>query len=111
MNERLPATGDIGYGPISVLVDSSFEPLIPRFMANRIKEIASMTEALSHDDYETIKRVAHGMKGVSGSYGFHDLTTIATHIEQAARVSDAASLGQDLAALKSYLDRVVISYE
>ncbi|MBS0169639.1 MAG: Hpt domain-containing protein [Nitrospira sp.] len=111
MSEPLPVTHDIGCGPIAVLVDSSFEALIPRFMANRTKEIAAMTEALVHHDYETIKRIAHGMKGVSGSYGFPALTTIAAQVEQAASVADSASIHKDLAVLQSYLERVVISYE
>ncbi len=111
MNDRTPATWDCGVGPVVVLVDSAFEPLIPKFMANRNKELATMTNAIATRDFETITQVAHGMKGVSGSYGFHDMTTIAGRMEQAAKAADEASIRQDLVVLASYLVRVEITYE
>lgn len=111
MSETAPAASDLGAGPIPVVVDSSFEPLIPKFIANRTKEITAMTEAVAIQDFETIKRVAHGMKGVSGSYGFHAMTTIAGHVEAAAKVADEASIRNDLATLAAHLARVEITYE
>lgn len=111
MSERTPASSDIGTGPIVVPVDSSFEPLIPKFMANRNREITVMADAVSTHDFDTIKRVAHGMKGVSGSYGFHGITTLAAHVEEAAKAADEASIRKDLATLASYLERVEIAYE
>ncbi|GAB1724951.1 MAG: hypothetical protein GDA65_03255 [Nitrospira sp. CR1.1] len=111
MNDGTPATSDCGAGPVVVLVDSAFEPLIPKFMANRNKELVTMTAALATSDFATIRQVAHGMKGVSGSYGFHDMTTIAGRMEQAAKAADEASIRQDLVALASYLARVEITYE
>jgi CheY-like chemotaxis protein/HPt (histidine-containing phosphotransfer) domain-containing protein len=98
-------------GPVVVLVDSAFEPLIPTFMANRNKDITIMTDAIATRDFETIRQVAHGMKGVSGSYGFHAMTTIAGRVEQAAKAADEASIRQDLVALASYLTQVEIAYE
>ena len=111
MNDATPAPPDCGAGPIVVFVNSAFEPLIPRFMANRNKEVATMTEAIAARDFDCIRQVAHGMKGVSGSYGFHGMTTIAGRVEQAAKVADEASIRRDLTTLASYLARVEIAYE
>ena len=111
MSEIPPPTSDVDTGPIVVLVDASFEPLIPKFMANRTKEITAMTDAVANHDFDTIKRVAHGMKGVSGSYGFHVMTTIAAHVEEAAKAADESSIRKTLATLASYLERVEITYE
>ncbi len=111
MSETMPASSDCGAGPVVVLVDSAFEPLIPKFMANRNKEVTTMSEAITKSDFETIRQVAHGMKGVSGSYGFHGMTTIAGRVEDAAKAADGASIRQDLVELKSYLARVEITYE
>lgn len=111
MSEMAPETSAVGAGPITVLVDASFEPLIPKFMANRNREVTVMTEAVSRHDFDTIKQVAHGMKGVSGSYGFHAMTTIAGHVEAAAKVADDASIRKHLATLAAYLERVQITYE
>ncbi|MBA5875317.1 MAG: hypothetical protein GDA66_12320 [Nitrospira sp. CR1.2] len=111
MSEMAPETSAVGAGPITVLVDASFEPLIPKFMANRNREVTVMTEAVSRHDFDTIKQVAHGMKGVSGSYGFHAMTTIAAELEQAAKTAAEATIRTHLATLASYLARVEITYE
>ena len=111
MSDMAPVTSSCGAGPIVVLVDSAFEPLIPKFMANRNKELATMTEALATSDFATIRQLANGMKGVSGSYGFHAMTTIAGRMEEAAKVANGTSIRQDLLELASYLTRVEITYE
>ena len=111
MSDLNPAPSACGVGPVVVFVDSAFEPMIPKFMANRNKEVATMTDAIAKRDFDTIKQLAHGMKGVSGSYGFHDMTTIAGRVEQAAKAADEVSIRQDLVALSSYLARPEITYE
>lgn len=97
--------------PEIVHVDASFEPLIPRFMANRKKEIVTMRQALSGQDFETVRSVAHGMKGVGGSYGFDKVTELAAMIEQAAKSADASSITQHLHTLESYLNNIQIAYD
>ncbi|HQY57178.1 MAG: Hpt domain-containing protein [Nitrospira sp.] len=111
MSDSTPASSDLGSGPIIVHVDASFEPLIPKFMANRKKELTTMTAAVDQGDFETVRKVAHGMKGVSGSYGFQAMTVIATRLEQAAKTTDEQSIRTDLPVLGSYLERVEIVYE
>ena len=92
-------------------VDASFEPLIPRFMVNRKKEIVTMRQALTEQDFETVRRVAHGMKGVGGSYGFDKVTELAATIEQAAKSGDATSITQQLHTLEGYLSNIQIAYD
>ncbi len=111
MSDMTSATSRSGAGPVVVLVDSAFEPLIPKFMANRNKEVTTMSEPMAQSDFETIRQVAHGMKGVSGSYGFHGMTTIAGRVEDAAKAADGDSIRQDLVELKSYFARAEITYE
>lgn len=111
MSDTIPPPSDCGAGSVVVIVDSAFEPLIPKFMANRNKEIGTMSEAIAQNDFETIRQVAHGMKGVSGSYGFHGMTILAGRMEEAAKAANGASIRQDLVELASYLKRVEITYE
>lgn len=56
MSDVTPASSDLGSGPIIVHVDASFEPLIPKFIANRKKEITTMTEALDQGDFEMVRK-------------------------------------------------------
>lgn len=94
-----------------VHTDGSFEPLMPRFMANRKKEIVTMRQALTAEDFETVRSVAHGMKGVGGSYGFDKVTELAATIEQAAKSGDATSITQQLHTLEGYLSNIQIAYD
>ncbi len=97
--------------PEIVHIDASFEPLMPRFMANRKKEIITMREALSGQDFETVRSVAHGMKGVGGSYGFDRITELAATIEQAAKSADATTITHQLQTLECYVNDVQITYD
>jgi HPt (histidine-containing phosphotransfer) domain-containing protein len=95
----------------TVLVDASFEPLMPKFLTNRKKEVAAMQDALTAQDFETVAKIAHGAKGAGGSYGFDRITEIAATIEQAAKASDAAIIQRELPVLSSYLDQIEVVYE
>ena len=97
--------------PETVHIDASFEPLMPRFMANRKKEIMTMRETLTGNDFETVRSVAHGMKGVGGSYGFDRITELAATIEQAAKSADATTITQQLHVLERYVNDIQITYD
>lgn len=94
-----------------VHVESDFEGLLPKFMANRKKEVVAMGEALAQRDFDTVRKIAHGMKGAGGSYGFDRVTEMAATIEQAAKAESAAPISTQLAQLATYLDRVQVVFE
>jgi HPt (histidine-containing phosphotransfer) domain-containing protein len=95
----------------TVTIEQDFAPMIPRFMENRHKELAAMNEANTQHDYETIRRLAHGMKGAGGSYGFEGLTTFAGQVEQAAKAADETGVAQGLASIAAYLGSVDVVFE
>ncbi len=94
-----------------VHVDSSFEPLVPKFMVNRKKEVIVMQEAMAAQDFETVRKVSHGMKGAGGSYGFDRVSEMAAVIEQAAKATDAAVIQRELPILGAYLERIEVVYD
>jgi HPt (histidine-containing phosphotransfer) domain-containing protein len=94
-----------------VHVDASFEPLMPKFLANRQADVSVLQVALAALDFDTLRMVSHNLKGVGGSYGFDRISEIAALIEQAAKASDASTIERELPGLKAYLDRVEIAYE
>lgn len=94
-----------------VHVDASFSPLIPKFLANRKKEVIAMQEALIPQDFETVRKVAHGMKGAGGSYGFDRITEIAAAVEQAAKDGIPETIDRGLTRLGSYLERVEVVFD
>ncbi|HEY3168027.1 MAG TPA: Hpt domain-containing protein [Candidatus Binatia bacterium] len=98
-------------GRIVVRVDRDLEDLIPNFMANRQNDLIIMRHAIDTDDYETVRSLAHGLKGAGGGYGFDALTEIAAAIEQAAKTKDSRQIRAWLTDLADYLEKVEIVYE
>lgn len=95
----------------TVTVEQDFAPMIPRFMENRNKELAAMNEAITQHDYETIRRLAHGMKGAGGSYGFDGLSALGGAVEQAAKAAHEADVTQGLALIAAYLSSVDVVFD
>lgn len=94
-----------------VHVDADLEDLVPEFLENRQQDIGTMTEALTRQDFDVIRRLGHSMKGAGGGYGFEGITDIGRAIEEAARVQDAGEIRRAIDELASYLERVEVVYE
>jgi HPt (histidine-containing phosphotransfer) domain-containing protein len=96
---------------IVVRVDRDLEDLIPNFMANRQNDLITMRNAVDTADYDTVRGLAHGLKGAGGGYGFDVLSEIAAALEQAAKAEDGGQIRVWLADLADYLEKVEIVYE
>jgi len=99
------------YGRVVVHIDPDIEDLIPGFLENRQKDITTVTEALRTEDYETIQRMGHTMKGAGGGYGFDEITDIGSRMEAAAQDKDNDAILRQVRALSDYLEHVVIVYD
>lgn len=99
------------HNALTVHVESDFEALLPKFMANRKKEVMTMREALEQQDFEAVRKLAHGMKGAGGSYGFDRVTAMAATIEQAAKAGSAAPIATELSLLATYLEQVQVVFD
>lgn len=95
---------------IPVVVDRDLEELVPGYLANRNNDVLLIKDCLARDDYETIGRLGHRMKGSGGGYGFEEITVIGGRMEASAGARDASAIFEQLLALKDYLNRVVVSY-
>ncbi len=95
--------------PIIVNVSKDLEALIPRFLANRQKDIATVNNAIESGDMEAIRIVGHSIKGVGGSYGFDAVTNFGIELEDAAVHSDVLRLRDTLSRYQDYLGRIKIN--
>ncbi|KPK07118.1 MAG: hypothetical protein AMJ64_07475 [Betaproteobacteria bacterium SG8_39] len=95
----------------TVTVAKDLADLIPSFMSNRRKELETLRTALAASDFEELRRLGHRMKGAGSSYGFDLVSTIGKTIEDAAKASDAATIGSNLDTYEDYLAKVEIVYE
>ncbi len=98
-------------GKIIVRVDPDLEDLVPGFLENRQKDIQSVLEALTRNDYAAIAKIGHTMKGVGGGYGFDAITDIGRSVEQAAKDKSPAKIKASLDALSDYLRRIEIVFD
>jgi signal transduction histidine kinase/DNA-binding response OmpR family regulator len=69
--------------------DPDMGELIDRFVGGLPAQAQRLEDAQEAKDRETLRRVAHQLKGAAGGYGFPTLTTAAARLEQCAREGDA----------------------
>jgi len=96
---------------IKVTIDAELEELIPRFIQLRHEDIQAIKKALDSDDYETIARLGHTMKGSGISYGFDHISEIGKGIEHAAKNKEQPGVEEWLLALSTYLAKIEIIFE
>ena len=96
--------------PIIVTCSKDLEAIVPRFLARRREEIASLRGGLDADDYGALRIIGHGLKGSGGGYGFTALTDIGARIEKAALAADAAALETLLAEHADYVERLQVVF-
>jgi HPt (histidine-containing phosphotransfer) domain-containing protein len=95
---------------IVVHIDADLEALVPRFLSNQQKALASMQAALQQQDYDTVRRLGHSMKGAGGGYGFDTVTDMGSAIEEAAKPGNHEVIAAWLNSLAHYLERVEVVY-
>ncbi len=98
-------------GKIRVTIDAELEELVPRFIQLRHEDIQAIKEALDADDYETISRLGHAMKGSGISYGFDHISEIGKNMEYAAKCKDRDGVNMSLRELVKYLESIEIVFE
>jgi HPt (histidine-containing phosphotransfer) domain-containing protein len=96
---------------ITVIVAKDLEDLIPTFMANRNKELGTLSVALGAGDMEQLRQLGHRMKGVGNSYGFEQISVLGKQIEDRAKIKDLTGLQTLITEYNDYLARVSIVYE
>ncbi len=91
-------------------VSKDLEPLIPRYLDRRHKEIDTFRTQLAVGDFEALRIGGHSLKGSGGGYGFPDLTRIGALIETAAKAGDSEAITAALAEYADYMQRVEVTF-
>ena len=69
-----------------------------------------MRESLNNDDYKTILKIGHNIKGFGGGYGFGHISEIGKAIEEAAENKNTEEIQNWLNKLLNYLESIHIVY-
>ena len=96
---------------IIVHVDADLAELLPGFLKDWQEEVSAMRDALKKNNYETIRKIGHDMKGIGGSCGLDEITDRGSSLAEGAKAMDRESIRKNLDTLAGYLERVEFVYE
>jgi len=96
---------------IVVNIDPDLEELIPGYLNNRLKDIQNAQALLSAEDFESIQRMGHTMKGSGGGYGFDFISAIGMALEEDAKEKNVNNIQTTLNNLCDFLERVQVVYK
>jgi hypothetical protein len=96
---------------IVIQVDADLAALLPGFLIDWQKEVRAMKQALEKNNYETIRKIGHDMKGIGGSCGFDEISDRGSRLVEGANAMDPELIRKNLDRLADYLDRVEFVYE
>ena len=96
---------------IIVHVDGDLADLLPGFLEDWEKEVKFMREALEKNNYESIRKLGHDMKGIGGSCGLDVITDMGSGLAEGAKAMNPELIRKNLDTLSDYLERVEFVYE
>jgi HPt (histidine-containing phosphotransfer) domain-containing protein len=97
-------TGDV------VEVEAWLVHLVPRFLANRLKDVVLLGAAVRTRDLEAIRVIGHNLKGGAGGYGFPALAVIGARLEAAAEAGSFDLAAECADELDRYVRTVKVVY-
>ncbi len=92
------------YAPIQL------KPIIPAFLEIQNKNLGKMRHALGQEDFETLRRLGHNMKGAALTYGFDLMAELGAHVERMAKDGAGAAVAADLEDLTEHIEKVHVVY-
>ncbi|UOF00125.1 Hpt domain-containing protein [Bdellovibrio reynosensis] len=95
---------------VKVEIDADLQDLIPQFVENRKKDIATLEELVEKNDLTAISQLAHKIKGAAAGYGFNELSDLAAQMEQSAKAGDSSPLKDLVKKMRIHFLSVDIHY-
>lgn len=86
--------------------EEDIEALLGMFLSHIDKEVATLNDAVRKEDYDTIFRTSHSIKGSSGNIGLEDIFKLAGLIEHKARAKEAYEYETQVKKLENLVDVV-----
>ena len=96
---------------VLVTVPNELASLMPRFLANRQREIVKMQTFLAQADFDALKLAGHTLKGVGGGYGFPALSELGARFEVYADARDVQAVAAALDEYSLYMAQVDVRFE
>lgn len=91
-----------------IMIDADLFPLAERYLKSKSQDVQLYFQWIQENDFDSIQFLAHQLKGVAGSYGFHQLSEIGEQIETAASQKNASVTSEHVARLALALQSIEI---
>ncbi len=88
--------------------NSKFAKVIARFVGRLEEQLPAMDEAFWAQDFESIAKLAHWLKGAGGTVGFDVFYEPASELESAAKAGDLSAIERKLQQIHGLAGRLVI---
>jgi HPt (histidine-containing phosphotransfer) domain-containing protein len=86
-------------------IDSDIYELVPGFSESRRKELDTLRKSLANEDFLTIAKISHTVKGIARPYGFPTLEALFIKLEQAAKSANAEVCKDILGQVETYFNK------
>lgn len=96
-----PEPADPPPAPVMPDIDPAIVDLLPGFIARRLSDLETLHEALESNDFETLRRISHNIKGNGMSFGFPRLSELGAALEERAIEQDAKGFEGGLEELEA----------
>lgn len=73
-------------------MDADLVELQPWFLQNRMTEFSGVRQLIENDNFDSLRRIGHNLKGVSASYGFPTLGDLGHQLELASTEKQKADV-------------------
>lgn len=90
------------------VMEDGFEPLIQSYISDSQHRIGELRVALTQQDSEMIRRLAHSLKGSSGNVGACHVAELCLQVEQQGREGTLDGLDQLLVQIEQELEEVFV---
>ncbi|MCK8824054.1 MASE3 domain-containing protein [Fuchsiella alkaliacetigena] len=88
----------------------AYRKLLVKFLVNQADTVERIRQAFNKGDYQTVERLAHGLKGVAANIGAVDLQEATADLEIAVQ-EETEEMEEKLAVLEEELQRVITAIE
>jgi HPt (histidine-containing phosphotransfer) domain-containing protein len=93
-----------------VRLDKDVEPIVTRFLGRKRGDIQQLRAALGDQDFETVRRLGHDLKGAGEGFGFPRLSAVGAQLERSAKAGDVATIREQVDALEHYLASLEVHF-
>lgn len=93
-----------------IILNVRYKQLMPKFLELRRSELPIIENAIAQEDFTTLSRLGHNLKGAGASYGLESLSTIGKQLENAAQIGDVEALKEVHQSLTAFLSSVKVGF-